>query len=224
MTQTLNWCQELEVEFISVKQPGPDPILCQALEHHGFYVTDNVVRLIRPSGQAAPEINFTEGFAFSSQIDDPAATARVFHRLFYDGRFHNDAAIPEETADLLWETAIKNQLDGGADHFLILEHEAKPIGLVTIQKLENNAQDQDHPPGSVFVLGVLEKFRNRGWGRLLLAEAIRRYQRNYSRLIVETSTFNHPAIRLYLSLGFQWDGFKLSLHWRRSLEERPLGR
>ena len=43
--QALAWAGDNRIRFMVVKIPGPDPLLVQALERTGFYLTDNTMSL-----------------------------------------------------------------------------------------------------------------------------------------------------------------------------------
>ena len=204
----MGWAEEGGVRFVAVKLPGPDPAVVQALEDLGFRTADSTAALEGNGFGDLISPKLPAGLVFTDRCEDPASTAAIFKGLFYDGRFHNDASIPKETADRLWESALLNQLQGEAEAVLFLEHEGRPVGAATFKPAVDGA-------GALFIFGVLEDYRGRGWGRMLLTEALRRSAGLYDRILVETSTYNHPALSLYLSLGFRLTGVKISLHWRR---------
>jgi len=209
-----SWSDWQGVQFTTVKVPGPDPILCQALESFGFYVTDNTACLSWSHDGDRPQAELPAGFSFSSDRSDPEKIARSFARLFYDGRFHNDARLARDKADGLWQAAVLNQLQNEASEILILEKGQEPVGLTTLKPIQA-AGPEAEPAACLFLLGVIEAHRGRGLGRVLLAETIRRFSPGYKRIEVETSTFNRPALNLYQSMGFRLNQIKLSLHWRR---------
>ena len=84
--------------------------------------------------------------------------------------------------------------DGGAVLF-ILDH-STPIGTVALIR---------EPNGDVEIakMGVLEDFRGKGVGRLLLEAAIREARSlSTGTIYLETVEVLQPAIRLYASMGF----------------------
>jgi len=210
----ISWSNKQGVQFTAVKVPGPDPILCQALESFGFYVTDNVTCLSWPNDGGPPEAPLPEGFTFSAKRDDPEKIARHFSRLFYDGRFHNDARLDLEKADALWRAAILNQLQNEASQILVLEKDETPVGLTTVKAVQTDGAEAE-TAACLFILGLREKYRGQGLGRVLLAETMKRLGPGCKRLEVETSTFNRPALNLYQAMGFRLNQVKLTLHWRR---------
>ena len=209
----LAWCRQRGIRFITIKIPGPDPLICQAFEDRGFRVTDNVVCLNRTRGNSVTAPAPPPGFHFSSRVDNPKTAAQAFHRLFKDGRFHNDRHISRETADRLWEAAILNQLQSEARDILFLENASGLVGLATAKPVPSPKGQSGRAAGSLFIFGLREEHRGRGLGKVLLSNFVERTQDHYSRLQVETSAFNRPAIRLYQGHGFILDGAKLSLHW-----------
>ena len=150
------------------------------------------------------------GFAFETQVPDPALVALEFDSLFYDGRFHNDAKIDKNLADELWRKTIENQLERDAESVLLLRKGDKTAGISTIM-----ADPENERVGRLFVFGLKQEYRGQRLGRLLLRETLRRTNAHFDRLEVETSSFNRPAVSLYTACGFRIQGYKLSLHcWR----------
>ena len=205
---TLSWAREQGVRFLAIRLNGPDPIVCQALEHHGFYVTNALVAMSRPQGPVEP-VAAPPGFAILPQAPDIGAAARAFTRLFYDGRFHNDRRIPVAVADRLWATALANQLGGVGEQLALAMKGREPAGLAVI----NTVKASGPLTGTLFILGVIPDCRRLGLARALMADILDRVNRRYAAIVLETSTFNQPAIRLYRSLGFATESTKLSLHW-----------
>ena len=211
VSELVAWCRQREVGFIVAKVPGPDPLVCQALEAAGFYLTDTGVTLARVPGPISETKEVTPELTWAQQAGDPAEIARIFNSLFFDGRFYHDPRIPEETADRLWETAIYNQVRGEADRILFLLSAGRPIGLASIKDTDAGP-DRTEKVGRLFIFGLLPSHRGRGLGKPLLAELLRRIQDQYQRLEVGTSTYNLPALRVYQFLGFVLQGFHASLH------------
>ncbi|MEW6263511.1 MAG: GNAT family N-acetyltransferase [Thermodesulfobacteriota bacterium] len=209
LDQVMAWCREQGVRFIVGKVAGPDPAMVQALESHGFYLTDTQVALSRRD-QPIPDSIPPRGFSFADETADPRETARAFHRLFYDGRFHHDPRLDVEKADQLWEEAIFSQLQGRSRDMILLAEDGRPVGLSVVQS--GGEASNGTRAGCLFIFGLREEYRGQGLGRILLRETLRRITGKYRRLDLETSTFNLPALKLYMSHGFKWERIKLSLH------------
>jgi ribosomal protein S18 acetylase RimI-like enzyme len=205
--RVLHWCRSRYVRFVAAKLPGPDPVVIQALENQGFYLT-NINLCLAWTGSEIKKHPLASGFRFSTEIDNPKATARTFKQLFYDGRFHNDPQISRETADRLWEAAVLNQLETEASDVVFIKTGERTVGLATIKPVEN-----DPKTGILFVFGVLPEFRGHGLGKALLSELLERIEGRFMRIEVETSSFNLPAVRMYQRCGFQVTGSKAGLHW-----------
>jgi RimJ/RimL family protein N-acetyltransferase len=209
LADLLAWFDNEGIRFLAAKVPGPDPILVQAFEHHGFYLTDATQSLHRSGGPLPETPTLPPEYRFEAKAD-PDEAARAFGRLFYDGRFHHDHRIPRETADRLWAQAVRSQAAGEAREALYLFHDDRPVGIAALTPAG--------PPdgrGCLFLFGIKDEYRGRGLGTPLLAEILRRHQNGYSAIDVETSTYNLPALRLYRSLGFEPGIVRVSLHgWR----------
>ncbi|MBU2547782.1 MAG: GNAT family N-acetyltransferase [Proteobacteria bacterium] len=207
----LGWCDDRGVKFVTVKVAGPEPILVQALESRGFYVTDCTVALARDDHAPLPQSSDSlDEFSFHDRIEDHAGTALAFSGLILDGRFHNDVRISKKTADGLWQRAVLNQTRSEAREVLLMTRGADPVGLTTIKPV-----DPENRAGCLFFVGLRGSYQARGLGRVLLGETLYRVRGEYDRLEVETSTYNQPALRLYQGQGFKPSQVKLSLHcWR----------
>ena len=59
----------------------------------------------------------------------------------------------------------------------------------------------------ILTIAVHSRYRRRGYGRFLMDDVIRRlYRERIATLFLEVERTNHPAVRLYRSLGFQVAG------------------
>ena len=204
----LERCRIRGIRFLSTKLPGPDPALVQALESNGFYTTC-VNLCLSWTGHTPPDHPLPPGFHFADSVPDAPGVAATFRNLFYDGRFHCDPRIQQDTADRLWETAILNQLEKEASHRLFVQKEDRTVGLATIKSMNDSA-------GSLFIFGIDAGYRGIGLGKALLTELLKRHQSRFNRLDVETSSFNLPAVRTYQGCGFRTMGGKAALHWWRN--------
>ena len=206
ISDLLVWSRAQGIRFIAAKIQA-DPALAQALEQNGFYLTDTAMGFTRQGTGKLSRPELPDGYAFQVNPGNAETIAVAFNQLFWDGRFHHDPAIATATADRLWQEAVKNQLSGDADLALLLTHKKKPVGLVTIAKTSGAGNR-----GCVFIVGLLESHRHKGLGRILLAEAVNLASERFEQLEIETSTYNLPAIRLYLSVGFIPVEARLSFH------------
>lgn len=206
ISDLLDWSKAQGIQFIAAKIPA-DPALAQALELQGFYLTDTAMGFTRQGTDNLSRPELPNGFAFQENPDDAETIAAAFSQLFWDGRFHHDPEIATTTADRLWQEAVKNQLSGEADFSLLLTCQDQPAGLVTIAKTSDGG---DH--GCLFIVGLREPHRHKGLGGILLTEAIHLASNSFGQLEVETSTYNLPAIRLYLSVGFKPVEARVSFH------------
>ena len=212
MSQIMSWADQNGLKFVSIKLPGPDPVVCQALEQVGFYTTDCLVSLSRTNAGMLVRVDAPEEVTFTGDIGSPLETARYFRELFFDGRFHNDVHLDKSQADALWEQAIISQLNSGSSQALLMKVDSQPAGLTIFRPVDDRCPSG---AGSLFVMGLTPVFRGRGLGKFLLAEALAQLGGQYETIEVETSTYNYPAVRVYQYCGFQPRQIKLSLHWRR---------
>ena len=183
--RTRDWAEAHRIRFVVVKIPGPDPILVQALEATGFYLTDNTMALAwRPLAPSEPP-DLPPDFVLSEKNSDPDRDAAAFSRLFTDGRFHNDRRIPSEQADRLWQNAVLTQLRGEATQALFLLNHGRPVGLTTVKTVASPPDSPSTRTGCVFIVGLHPEYRGRGLGKALLIETMRRTEGRYERIEVE---------------------------------------
>ncbi|MFH1140030.1 MAG: GNAT family N-acetyltransferase [Pseudomonadota bacterium] len=211
--QALDWAETNRIRLLAVKIPGPDPLLVQALEAVGFYLTDNSLALAWSPPAPPTTAGLPPGFCLSDKNDQPDQDAAAFSQLFTDGRFHNDRRIPLDQADRLWRTAVLTQLRGEATQVLFLLNRGRPVGLTTVKTAAPPPAAPSTRTGCIFILGLHPEFRGRGLGRILLTETLKRAQDRYDRLEVETSVYNQPAVGLYQKCGFIMTGVNVSLHF-----------
>jgi len=79
----------------------------------------------------------------------------------------------------------------------LLRYQGKPAGVLLLTRLKQVAWME------LTYMGIVPALRGRGWGRLLLEEALRMSRQNDSEVIMlAVDQRNHPARRLYQQFGF----------------------
>ena len=90
-----------------------------------------------------------------------------------------------------------------AEHSILLYDGDTPVGIVLNGIREIDGKKQAWNGGT----GIAPAYRNKGLGRLAIAECIRIYeQEGAERATLEAIAENHPAIRLYEKMGYQTIG------------------
>lgn len=113
---------------------------------------------------------------------------------FANTRFHSDAKISTEKANLLWIEYLKNYAPGAKNHIFA----AKISGQIASVILVNEEEPSD--AARIFFVATEEKFQGKGTGSCLI-----QYTLNYlrgKRILVGTQGKNIKALNFYLKNGF----------------------
>ncbi len=134
---------------------------------------------------------------------DPRRFVPLADEMVYS-RFFLDQEIPKIKARKLWASSIKNYCHGRADNLAIAYIKKSPVGMATIDFLDNNRIN-------LHIVGVLKKFQGRGVGSSMITKIADRYGEQYD-IFVEASSMNTQAINLYQKSGFILDSMHYILH------------
>jgi GNAT superfamily N-acetyltransferase len=134
---------------------------------------------------------------------DPSSFIPLADEMVYS-RFFLDQEIPKIKARELWVDSVKNYCLGRADKLAIAYINKSPVGMVTIDFLDNNRIN-------LHIVGVLKKFQGSGVGGSMITKIANRYGDEYD-IFVEASSMNTQAINLYQKSGFFLDSMHYILH------------
>jgi ribosomal protein S18 acetylase RimI-like enzyme len=105
-------------------------------------------------------------------------------------------------AETLFDSAPKWQVSREVDWWRMLCHRGDPVGFVlpvTFDLMVRTGLSE----GTIFHMGVIPEFRGRGFGRLLLREAVRiLLSSGVRRIFCDTDETNEPMIHLFESEGW----------------------
>lgn len=192
------WARESTAGLVWLLAEAPEEV--QRAEASGFRFTDIRVELRRRTGLLYPA-----SFVRAARPEDTetlAAIARVSHRVT---RFYADPQLPDDRCDDLYETWIRQSLDGWADTVLVVEDEGRPAGYVTVHV--------DGETSSIGLIAVAEPARNRGYGGALVRAAVGHgLKRGATDMSVVTQGRNIAAQRLFQSCGFRTSATAVWLH------------
>jgi ribosomal protein S18 acetylase RimI-like enzyme len=105
-------------------------------------------------------------------------------------------------ARTLLESAPKWQVSREIDWWRLLCYRGEPVGFVLPVTFDVMVR-AGLPEGTIFHTGVIPDFRGRGFGRLLLREAVRiLMDRGVRRIFCDTDETNAPMIHLFESEGW----------------------
>lgn len=122
-------------------------------------------------------------------------------------RFRRDPAFPAALADLLYTRWIERSVSGDiADEVLVARDGGETLGMITLGRAG--------PRGDIGLVAVSPEAQGKGLGRLLVAEAGRRFAAaGCTAAQVVTQGVNAPARRLYESCGYAIERSETVFHF-----------
>lgn len=172
----------------------------RSFEDRGFRHADIRVTLER-SDETRWEPFHDIGPAVPIDTEPLAKLARHAHR---DSRYYN-VDYPSERCDDLYETWMRNSLDGWADSVLTSGDEGDPTGYITLHI--------DGDTAKVGLCAVRPDMRGQELGRSLVHAAIdRALLGGADKMTVVTQGANIAALRLYEGCGFKTSSVEIWMH------------
>ncbi|MBF0515504.1 MAG: GNAT family N-acetyltransferase [Nitrospirae bacterium] len=174
------------------------------LEDCGFYYVDTEVRLryVKPRHG---ELLYDSG---SVSIERPQLTddlpCELLGSAFTQTRFHTDFHIDDQKADQLWISYLKNYRPSPNGHLFTAKADNDVAGVIVVNTSNSDA--------TLFFVSVIEKFRNRAIGSILINSVIDCF--NGYNLYTGTQIKNTAALNFYIKNGFSAvDSTKTVLHY-----------
>lgn len=128
----------------------------------------------------------------AEDIEPIVALARRSHHLT---RFYADPRFPDERCGDLYETWIRNSIDGWADSVRVVGPVGAPVGYVTVHA--------DRERSQLGLIAVEERERSNGYGLHLARAALwEAWNLGCSRMTVVTQGRNVGAQRVFQRAGF----------------------
>lgn len=105
---------------------------------------------------------------------------------------------------------IVNKIEPTINKFFMgLFDEGHLVGVISFQR--SNGRKMEHK-GEIYNFFVLPEYQNRGWGKQLLSDLIKKIKEDYKsieNINLSVVSNNKQAINLYKSLGFKKYGFEI---------------
>jgi len=183
------WARDNDVACAYLLVPAADPEQAHHAESAGYRLMDVRVELDAPpsSSQSAARPHR------DADVDRLRAIARTNHG---DTRFYADPRFPRDRCDELYDTWIRRSCEGWADVVLVADADGVPAGYVSVH---NRA---DH--GSIGLIGVDARARNRGLGETLVRSALTWCaEHELAECRVVTQGRNVAAQRVFQRSGFR---------------------
>lgn len=188
------------IEYATYKLQLPNMNTVQSLEAKGFKIVDVSIKL------GANNINLpeaTNGNIREATESDILSLQKLASSAFSGTRYYNDPLIKDKASSIYSEWIRNSILKIAADHVLIWEEQGQACGFVAFKN-----------DGRILLIAVDENQRGKGVGKSLVKAALSALSSTgVTSYTVETQLTNTPAIRTYLSCGFNIASSYLTLRW-----------
>lgn len=144
---------------------------------------------------------------------DIDAVADIAAKVFVFDRYSVDPALPAEgveTAHRSWASECCRFCDITA----VAEAGGRTVGFCSLYLAPG-----DPRVGVVQLVGVARDHQRRGIGRALMSAALRWFDGRVDSVVIRTESGNEPALRLYLSLGFEPYARFTYMRWMSATDE-----
>ena len=183
--------------YLTCRLAVQDTGLIKSLESAGFYLTDigvtlatDIRRYFSNEKQSRPTIKH---LIQAATLEDIPALQKYITSLFRESRFYNDPFFSRADADRLYRAWIENSVRGEAADFVF---HIPGAGFVSCRKAGKHS-------GQIVLVGVKKRFRGKGYGTALMAEAMEWFRKErISTVTVRTQLKNTKALNFYLHSGF----------------------
>ena len=137
-----------------------------------------------------PEIENASAYAVRTYCPgDEAAWCRIM-----EGNVGNNWTVQKCRENLIWDSRFQ------AENLFFITHEGEPIASACAWR----ADDQSPAIGEIHMVAVLSDHRGKGLGHLLNALVLHRLKAlGYQKAHLKTDDWRLPAIKTYLTAGFQ---------------------
>jgi dTDP-4-amino-4,6-dideoxy-D-galactose acyltransferase len=204
LQDTLKKAKKDGFAYLRCRLPAQDAVLIRLLESNGFYLTDIGVTLatatqsyfqqekqLRPAKQNPIK---------AATLEDIPALQKYITSLFRESRFYNDPFFPREDADRLYRAWIENSVKGEAADIVF---HIPGTGFISCRKAGKHS-------GQIVLIGIKKRFRGKGYGTALMAEAMEWFRRECINAVsVRTQLKNVKALNFYARMGFYVKGYDI---------------
>jgi ribosomal protein S18 acetylase RimI-like enzyme len=173
------------------------------LENCGFRLTDVICFLYTDTTSVIKLIHSYE--IRPAKVEDTQKMLDIADNAFVYGRFFQDNEIPKDKANNIYKNWVINSVNRTVcNEIFILSDNNNPIGFISIKDL-TNIESPQISLASIELLVVNRNYRGKGISKILINEALGYCQSKHIRItLVDTQITNLPALRSYLSSGFQF--------------------
>lgn len=202
----LEWSNANKIQCIYALSSPSDTNTNYLLENSGFRTVDIRVTLdIKIPKNAIPWKSDANCIRLVNEQDIPALKS-IASKNHQDSRFYCDGNFSHDRCNNLFETWIEKSCHDYADAVLVVDMEGTAIGYLSCH-LKNNI-------GNIGLVGIHADYHGRGYGQLLLQNAINWFSsQGIENIEVVTQGANIGAQRLYQQKGFKTKSVQLWHHY-----------
>ena len=197
--QCIRWCRENKITCVYYLVDPARVNSIHLAESSGFHLVDIRVTL-ETDILASPYINMplkeTMPLVREANRNDIVEIKKIAKENHFDTRFFKDKRFPRDKSAELYELWIEKGFKNVHGIVLVAKIKKKTAGYIVLDISENHT-------GKIELVGVNNKFRDRGIGGALVCAALRWFNINGAkRATVVTQGTNISALRLYSKWGF----------------------
>ncbi len=129
------------------------------------------------------------------KVIDESQLANLIERTYEDSQ-----DFPELQGQRTGEQAIRSHRTQGKHHpewWLVIEYKGIAVGIIFF------AEHTELEQVELIYIGIVKKYRNRGFAKGALAQTIRKFKREEHSIFLGVDARNQAAVRLYESLEFR---------------------
>ncbi|MBF0319735.1 MAG: GNAT family N-acetyltransferase [Nitrospirae bacterium] len=178
--------------------------LTSFLSDCGFYYVDTEVRLRYAQNFRNGNITDIEHVTVERLEKNEGLPYVLLGGAFTQTRFHTDFHIPNQQADQLWISYLKNFKPSPDGHLFTSKIKDEVTGVIVVNTCDREA--------TFFYVSVIGKFRNKGIGSMLINKTFECFS-GYT-IFTGTQVKNTAALNFYIRNGFTTvDSTKTVLHY-----------
>lgn len=199
LQSAVKWLEKNQVCLAEILLESVTPEEEQILRGAGFDFLADLLYLVCPEN-AFPDHSLTDDLEYE------AYTVHNHERLIriVEETYHNTLDCPKINNVRRVEDVLEGYRETGVfspSRWLIVRHNNEDIGCLLLT---------DHPQYEnmeLVYMGIIPIFRGHGWGAYIAQHAqLVAHEAGRRRLVLAVDSANHPAIKMYASVGFQsWD-------------------
>ena len=197
--QTAKIAQSQQCSHMQCSVSAEQELDIEAFQKCGFQELGNMLFLMRTFDLISEQRKSLKNkplklIPYQKVIDD-SQLANLIERTYEDSQ-----DFPELQGQRTGDQAIRSHRTQGKYHpewWLVIEQNGVAVGILFF------AEHTELEQVELIYIGIIKKYRNQGFAKGALAQAIRKFKREKQSLFLGVDARNLSAVKLYESLGFE---------------------